>query len=97
MNGFIIINLVDSMLVISCDGIEKIGLFIEIDFNKINCFCICVVILLFEGVLIGIIRKVLIWCFNLVLVNMIFVLDCNGVFDIVDVKINDIFVVKVEY
>lgn len=54
-------------------------------------------ILLFEGVLIGIIRKVLIWCFNLVIVNIIFVLDCNGVFDIVDVKINDIFVVKVEY
>nr|XP_034334028.1 uncharacterized protein LOC105343022 isoform X4 [Crassostrea gigas]XP_034334029.1 uncharacterized protein LOC105343022 isoform X4 [Crassostrea gigas] len=86
-----------STLITSCDGIEKIGSFIEIDFNKINRPCICVVTLLFEGVLIGTTRKAPTWCPNPVSVNTTTVLDCNGASDTADVKINDTLVVKAEY
>lgn len=97
MNGSIIINLAGSTQVTSCDGIEKIGSFIEIDFNKINRPCICIVTLLFEGVLIGTTRKAPTWCPNPVSVNTTTVLDCNGASDTADVKINDTLVVKAEY
>lgn len=86
-----------STQVTSCDGIEKIGSFIEIDFNKINRPCICIVTLLFEGVLIGTTRKAPTWCPNPVSVNTTTVLDCNGASDTTDVKINDTLVVKAEY
>lgn len=97
MDGSIIINLASSTLLTSCDGIEKIGSFIEIDFNRINRPCICIVTLLFEGVLIGTTRKAPTWCPNPVTVNTTLVLDCNGASDTADVKINDTLVVKAEY
>lgn len=97
MNDFIFVTLAGSTQVTSCDGMEKIGSFIEIDFNKINSPCTCIVTMQFEGVLLGTTRKAPTWCPNPVTVNTTLVLDCNGASDTADVKINDTLVVKAEY
>lgn len=36
-------------IVISCDGLIKFEKYFYVDFSKINCLCICIVIVLFVG------------------------------------------------
>lgn len=46
-----LILLVGNNLLISCEGLVKYGIVVFVDFNKINCLCNCIVILLFDGIL----------------------------------------------
>lgn len=69
------------------------------DFGKIGCLCICIVIFLFNGELYVILYKMIyVLCNNRVRVNNIVIIDCkDDGFKKFDVKINDIIIVKVEY
>lgn len=60
---FIILCVVEDSLVISCEGVMKYGLVVYVDFYKINCLCICIVMLLFVGGFLVILREGVFLCF----------------------------------
>lgn len=62
---FIILCLDEDSLVISCEGVMKYGLVVYVDFYKINCLCICIVMLLFVGDLIVMLREVVVFVCNM--------------------------------
>lgn len=57
---FYILCLDEKSLIISCDGLKKDGLVVFVDFYEIKCLCICIVIMLFVGELLVILKEVII-------------------------------------
>lgn len=66
----IIIIVVENILIIICSRLIDIGLWIYVDFYKINWFCLCIVILVFDGDLFVIVEILIILLCNMeVVVN----------------------------
>lgn len=58
---FIYFKFLDGFRILkSCDGLVRFGFYVFVDINKIGCLCICIVNLLFVGVIFVILFGVII-------------------------------------